>query len=402
MPFSPHRSERLLRRTFWAVLCILAGAAFGATAPASAQEGSGKHAGAEHDARTAGTNKASGCARRARPGESRSRARARLRQVRRCHRAKRREARLRARLPRAPSPASPTSIPRPASSPRPFAPTSFWNAPLGPGAAIDPASDTLVAELDRQVSVYGPWINSARVSTPVYTVPADQPMVRVNLDHTSKPLQAAFEAVPVPPDAAPAAGSQRHMVVWQPSTDTMWEFWKMSPELDGWHARYGGKMADVSLSPGHFTDPWWWGATATSLPLLGGLIRLDELRRGRIDHALAISIPEVRSDVFSWPAQRTDGQVDDPGAIPHGARFRLDPKLDLATLDLPPVTRMLAEAAQRYGIVLRDKAGAVTLYAEAPTGAGPDPYPAIFGQSASKLMRSFPWGHLQALELQPR
>ena len=39
----------------------------------------------------------------------------------------------------------------------------------------------------------------------------------------------------------------------------------------------------------------------------------------------------ARAGVFSWPAQRTDGLLDSPDAIPEGARFRLDPNLDIAS-----------------------------------------------------------------------
>ena len=115
------------------------------------------------------------------------------------------------------------------------------------------------------------------------------------------------------------------MVVWQPSTDTMWEFWRARQV--GRLARALGRPHDGRLEePGYFTDPNpRWGATATSLPLLGGLMRLDELEAGRIDHALAFALPESRADAFSWPAQRTDGNSNHLNAIPEGARFRLDP-----------------------------------------------------------------------------
>lgn len=296
----------------------------------------------------------------------------------------------------------PPSFPdQPASPARPFSPDSFWNSPLPADAPLDPASATLTGEMRGQVTEYGPWINSVRYSTPVYRVGPEQARMRVALDQDSSRLSQAFESVPVPPDAVPGVGTQAHMVVWQPSTDTMWEFWKMARSEAGWHASWGGRMESVSQNPGHFVEKNW-GATATGLPLLGGLVTLDEMRSGRIDHALAVAIPRVRSSVFSWPAQRTDGQVDSPDAIPHGTRFRVDPTLNLDALELPRVTRMLAEAAQRYGIVLRDKAGAVTLYAEdpAPYGIG-DPYPALYeGLSPSQIMRRFPWEHLQALKLQ--
>jgi hypothetical protein len=82
-------------------------------------------------------------------------------------------------------------------------------------------------------------------------------------------------------------------------------------------------------------------------------------------------------------------------------RFRVDPRLDIAALHLPPIVRMLAEAAQRYGLVVRDKSANVTFYAEDPTPLGSNPYagPAGFfgGQYPNRLLERFPWSRLQAL-----
>ena len=284
---------------------------------------------------------------------------------------------------------------------RPFAPDSVWNAPLADNAPLDARSPAYVRRLQYLLSRWDPYVNSTRYSTPVYTVPADQRMVRVKLDNTQRDLQAAFERVPIPRGARPAAGSDRHMVIWQPSTDTMWEFWRARHTWNGWHARYGGRMTNVSSNPGYYTENPRWGATATSLPLLGGLMRIDELKAGRINHALALALPEARARAWSWPAQRTDGDTNRPNAIPQGARFRLDPKLDLDSIEMAPFVRAMAIAAQRYGIIVRDGARAVTFYAEDPTPTGRNPFlgrTGLFGgRYVSHALRDFPWKHLQVL-----
>jgi hypothetical protein len=285
---------------------------------------------------------------------------------------------------------------------RPFAADSFWNSPLPAGAPLDPASGALASELRRQLGLGSPWINTTSYSTPVYRVPANQPTVRVALDVANTPLQQAWEAVPIPPYARPANGTDKSMVVWQPATDTMWEFWLMQRTDGSWHARWGGRITGASHNPAYYTGAERnWGVPATSLPLLGGVITLDDLNRGTIDHALAIAIPEARKDWWTWPAQRTDGKKDDPSAIPEGARFRLDPTLNLDSLHLYPLVRMMAEAAQRYGIVVKDQSGVVAFAGEDPTPSGSNPWsgPAgwFSGQYPSTLVQQFPWGHLQAL-----
>jgi hypothetical protein len=266
-----------------------------------------------------------------------------------------------------------------------------------------------VSNLLSQISSAGLWMNTYQYSTPVFTVPADQPTVTVKLDTASSPqataLRASWLQVPIPPNAKAAAGSDEHMVVYQPSTDRMWEFWKMNLQSDGWHAQWGGSMSNVSANPGYFTSPGPsnWGATASSLPLLGGLIRPSELAAGHIDHAIAIAIPQTRAQYFTWPAQRTDGQVYSTSAIPEGQRFRLDPTLNLSTIPMSPLVRMVAVAARKYGMIVRDKSGSVTLYGEDTADEGlPDPYYGSTGwyqgQYVSNLLKAFPWSHLEALQ----
>jgi hypothetical protein len=278
---------------------------------------------------------------------------------------------------------------------RPFAAGGPWNRPLPADAPGDPRSGEYVAELRRQVGAAGPWINSYEYSAPIYRVPADQKRVPVKLDTNYDQLERDFAAVPVPDDAQPAKGSDAHLVVWQPSTDTMWEFWHMARQDDGWHARWGGKMRHVSSNPGAFPAPL--GATATGLPLMAGLIRDDELRRGEIDHALAFSLPEARAEVFARPATRTDGQESSPAAIPLGTRFRIDPRLDLDSLNLPHATKVLARAVQRYGMIARDKSGSVSFYAEAPVPGDSANLNEALGMDPRQALEGFPWDHLEVV-----
>src|SRR6201999_536909 len=106
----------------------------------------------------------------------------------------------------------------------PFASNSVWNAQLADDAPLADNSDALVGELRRQTGLAGgTWINTTSYSVPVYTVGADQPNVQVIADTPYPPLQQAWAAVPLPAGARPAWGSDAHLVVYQPSTDTMWE-----------------------------------------------------------------------------------------------------------------------------------------------------------------------------------
>ena len=287
----------------------------------------------------------------------------------------------------------------------PFSPSSVWNQPLPADAPLDPNSQAYVNEVVRQVDGDGPWLNTTSYSTPVYVVPFSQPTQQVTLDSYGPDLQQEFDAVPIPAGAVAASGTDKHMVVWQPSTDRMWEFWVMHQTTNGWHAKWGGEMDALSSNAGYFTHVGQsqnWGATGTGLPLLGGLVTLADLRRGYIDHALAISLVETARAYWSWPAQRTDGGSFTSGitAVPEGTRFRLDPSVDIANLHLPKIDEMLAQAAQKYGIIVRDKSGAVAFYGQDPISI-PNPWPAAFANKyPNQVLRQFPWSYLEALQTQ--
>jgi hypothetical protein len=298
-----------------------------------------------------------------------------------------------------------------------FSPTSFWNEAVPTGAPLDPSSAAVMGAFDKEVATTEqenkntPGILTTAWSVPIYTVPADQPNVKVTLEGSSSKvkLQMAWDAVPLPPGAQPAAGTDKHLVVWQPSTDRLWEFWRLEKTEDGWQAAHGGAIEKASSNSGAYnSEAWagatrWWGASASSLAVAGGLITLEDLERGEINHALAISIPNVRAGVYASPAQRTDGKSTSPLSLPEGAHLRLDPSLDLAALHLPRLTLMIAKAAQRYGIFVRDRAGNMAFYAQDPIPIGTEPYTGAHGyfegKATGRLLASFPWSHLQLLKM---
>jgi hypothetical protein len=297
-----------------------------------------------------------------------------------------------------------------------FAPSSFWNSPLAADVPVASNSSEMVAALLAEVealekSGQGPWINTTSWSVPIYTVSARQHTVRVRLDagDRSPALERAWDAVPLPADAQPAGGTDAQLVVWQPSTDRLWEFWRLVRRAGKWYASWGGAIRHVSRSSGVYSKAaWpgaepWWGASASSLSIAGGVITLEDIERGTINHAVAISVSNIREGVYALPARRDDGQSASPASLPEGARLRLNPDLDLAALHLPRLTLMIAEAAQRYGIIVRDRSDGVAFFAQDPVSTGSEPYTGPAGYFEAKypnqLLASFPWSQLEVLQL---
>jgi hypothetical protein len=317
-------------------------------------------------------------------------------------------------------PARSSGQPVPSAEPfRFFSPTSVWNKPLSPSAEVDPTSPVVMAAFQAEIASEealrrGPYINTVKYSVPIYTVPRRQRTVTVKLRDVSEPeLQRAWKSVPLPSDAQPSIGTDGNLFVWQPSTNRLWEFWKAIHTSHGWSARWGGAMQHVSSDSGVYEPRVWpgakygWGVSASSMSLVGGLITFEDLKKGVINHALAMAIPGVRAGVYSSPAHRTDGYTPEPDALPEGAHLRLNPALNLASLNLPRVTLMIAEAAQKYGIYVTDGtgySGVTQLSAQDPAGMATNPYlgPTGYfeGMSPKKVLADFPWNDLELLKME--
>lgn len=294
-----------------------------------------------------------------------------------------------------------------------FSPNSFWYSVIPTNAKLHENSAAFVTEFLRQKTAYygTVGINTTAYASPVYYVDKDMPTTKVvywncqKKQFTDTSLADQWAAVPIPDYALPAKGSDAEMTIYQPSTDTLWEFWRARQENGQWQACWGGRIKNASKNDGVFYNGY--GTTATSLPFIGGQITAEELARGEIKHAIGIALVDVeRFYIFSWPAHRSDGYNPNkvPNRIPEGLRFRLDPTIDVDTLKMHPVAKVIAKAAQKYGFVVWDKAGAITLRVQNPLSytatRKPNPYDALFASTPQyAILNNFPWDKLQFLPM---
>ena len=125
--------------------------------------------------------------------------------------------------------------------------------------------------------------------------------------------------------------------------------------------RVFSRTEDLNVENGesiHFHGP----GRAAGVPIIAGLILLDEVKAGEINHKIAAGIRFNAFQEFVFPAAWTDGNV--VGAIPEGSVIQLDPNLDLSKFNLLPGEIVIARALQKYGMVNVDNAGGNCLYAQ--------------------------------------
>lgn len=317
-----------------------------------------------------------------------------------------------------------------------------FETPLAADAALAPGGERMVARLAAQAAytpestpVAGPYptgynsiIKEGDFSVPVWTVPAGHPTQVVTwVDGEGRPhepgiaagLQDTFDAVPIPTGVGQlqADGSDGHLVVHQPSSDTLWEFWAFREQPDGaggtaYVAGYGARVERVSTAPAALPNNW--GARGTSLQLLGGVLRMTDFVRGKFPYAIGMSLPVIAEEVVP-PATRGDGPSsatpsgDLRDAVPEGARFRLPADYDCGRLpgESSGLLMLLCAAARDYGMIVHDKSGGtVTVYAEDDRTVG-TPYQSVAASPWQRVRDSFdgrdavlakfPWGDLQQL-----
>lgn len=229
---------------------------------------------------------------------------------------------------------------------RPFAPDSPFLTELSDSAPVDPGSPAMVARMSRDNALYSNLIDFA---IPIYHVNDTTPRysVRCTMDWGSCPFDKYW--VPIPTDAEPSPGSDGAMVVVDESTREIFEFWQARNAGDHWTTSWGA-IGDLD------GDGWeeHGHSTGSGASRLAGVILVSEIQQGEIPHALALQSDNVCADVFRSPATRTDGTSTRSDCIPEGARVRLDPRVDLDSLELTPAVRMVARAMQTYGGYVMD------------------------------------------------
>ncbi|MFI5240411.1 MAG: dockerin type I domain-containing protein [Candidatus Saccharimonadia bacterium] len=291
-------------------------------------------------------------------------------------------------------------------------PTSFWDNPLASTGTVAANSATLVANLVHQYQTnYGTFtVQDSAFSIPIFTVSSGQSTVKVTSGTGSDcsggvyaGLQAQINAVPIPAGAYSATGTDHGMIIYQPSSQSEWEFWDAENNGGNWTACWGGEITNMSTANGVFPNPY--GENATGLSYLASTVTEADIQSGSINHAMAVQLVDTSlTPCFVAPADRCDGWTNAADAVPEGTWYRLDPSVNVNSLTLTPYGKMVAIALQKYGMFVSDTSGAVALVGEdirdwAYTGhTGTDPITAAFnGQPDYSALNGIPWNQLQVL-----
>jgi hypothetical protein len=189
------------------------------------------------------------------------------------------------------------------------------------------------------------------IGIPYTTVGGGQHKVPVSFDYADESDKGPY---PIPPGAPIEGGrgsdGDRHVIVVDRSKCKLYELYAAHPRNGGksWHA---GSGAIWSLHSNHLRPKTWTSADAAGLPILPGLARYPEVKRGVINHALRFTVSRSRNK-FVYPARHQASSSSDTSLPPMGLRLRL--KRGFPVSRYPKQSRVVLRALQRYGMIVAD------------------------------------------------
>jgi hypothetical protein len=248
---------------------------------------------------------------------------------------------------------------RPPGCWRPYAATSPFNIALPTNPKLVTNSSAIVARLLGFGAINDLTTGQAETTNdygrPVYFASATDPLYTI---HCTEPWgTCAIEGltIHIPQTAKAASGSDGHMSVVDTATGVEYDFWGTG----------------TLPAPGGTLDIAWGGstsingnglgsaATAADFGSYAGVVRLEELQTGQINHALFM-YASCDNGTFVYPAAKS-GQAcaeigeSDTNAPPMGTRFQLNMSdAEIGALSVPAWKKTILTAMAHYGLIMGD------------------------------------------------
>jgi hypothetical protein len=219
-----------------------------------------------------------------------------------------------------------------------FPADSIWNTRIDK-LPVDPRSAQYVGSIGRDKGLRADFgsgmYEGAPIGIPFIVVPMKQPKVAITFADFGDEPQVGEESdagpYPVPRTApiegGPKATGDRHVIVVQQGSCTLFELYKAVPNADGsWNA-VGAARFDLTSHELRIDGNT--SADAAGLPILPGLVRQEEVAAGEIRHALRFTAQRTQK-AYVWPARHFASPHTDAALPPLGQRFRLRQTFDIA------------------------------------------------------------------------
>ena len=183
------------------------------------------------------------------------------------------------------------------------------------------------------------------IGIPVTVVSRATPRSRVSFEYADESDRVAY---PIPANVRIEGGSDRHALLVDRDACRLYELFALRRESGRWTA---GSGAVWSLRSNRLRPAGWTSADAAGLPILPGLARYEDVARGRIDHALRVTVSRTRR-AYVWPARHFASSDTDASLPRMGERLRLRREYPIARF--PRQARIVLQAMKDYGLIVAD------------------------------------------------
>jgi hypothetical protein len=200
---------------------------------------------------------------------------------------------------------------------------------------VDPRSHMWKRAMHARTTSVHPDFGPPDYGIPFDVVDAAHPDVSIAFQYAAESDEVAY---PFGPDVHIDGGSDRHAIMVDATTCTLYELYGAN-----WNAGSptAGSGAAFDLTSNALRPAGWTSADAAGLPIFSGLLRWDEVVSGTVDHAIRMTAA-CTHDRYIWPARHHAG-TDDRRCPPMGARFRLRADFDASGF-----------GPKRYGMIVAD------------------------------------------------
>ena len=180
-----------------------------------------------------------------------------------------------------------------------------------------------------------------------YPVPDNTPIEGWPAFYRRDPKHKAATLDDVQRDAA-NLGGDRHAIVVDPIRRMLFEFYTLKKTDAGWQA---AQASIFDLKSNRLRPDGWTSSDAAGLPIFPSIVRYDELKLGRIEHALRVTVVRTRR-AYVAPATHHASKLTDTNLPRMGERFRLRQDFDVSGFS--PEVRTILTALKRHGMLVAD------------------------------------------------
>jgi hypothetical protein len=140
----------------------------------------------------------------------------------------------------------------------------------------------------------------------------------------------------------------RHALVVDPVARKLYEFYQLKKTNAGWQA---SQSSIFDLKSNKLRPDGWTSADAAGLPIFPAVVRYDELQRGKIEHAMRVTVVKTKRE-YVYPATHYASRLTDKNLPRMGERIRL--KKDFDVKGFSKDVQTILKGLQQYGMFMAD------------------------------------------------